>query len=435
MSGRERRSIWRHWLLGAVTSVVLIRNLLIWTAFTALCALTVVACEEALPNPQEKVVAQGPPLLSISGVREAEGNSGTIDAVFTVKLNLASTQVVTVDYATSDGTAEAGFDYTAANGTLTIEAGATVDTITVGIIGDTAVEQNETFTVTLRNALNAVLWGHVAATGVITDNDEASLTITDTHVSEGNRGSTDAVFTVTLNPASTQQVTVDYATSDGTAEAGFDYIAANGTLTIDAGATLDTITVGIIGDTAVEQNETFTVTLEQPIGALIERAKATGTVANDDVPFGPIDAPPEWIHGTWRQGSIASNNPFIFVFSSTDVTVNDTLGARSHFAATGRVWDQMGDGDSYHFKWSGCHTWHTVFDDRCGEYHFVLEYYEDGRAGGSYHDPVDRFLGYGPTLLLIWRDDPKKEGHVDTAGRPNSPSVTMYSVGADRDSY
>ena len=411
MLGPERRSIWRYWQLVEATPVVLSRNLLIWTAVVALCALTVVACEEAIPGPQER---QEPHVLSITGVTEVEGNSNTIDAVFTVTLNPASTQAVAVDYATSDGTAEAGSDYIAASGTLTIEAGATLNTITVGIIGDTAVERNETFTVTLRNPLNAVLsrLGHAVATGVITDNDESSLTIADTYVSEGNSGTTDVVFTVTLNPASTQTVTVDYATSDGTAEAGSDYIAASGTLTIEAGTTLNTITVAMIGDTVVEQDETFTVTLKQPSDAVIERAKATGTIANDDVPFGPVAAPPEWIRGTWRQGSVASDNPFTFVFTSTQVTVSDTLGARDHPFATGRVWDQMGDGDSYHFKWSGCHTWHTAFGDRCGEYHFVLEdanlilagEHGDGYASGSYHDPASRLLGEAPSFLYIIRE-------------------------------
>ena len=201
----------------------------------------------------------------------------------------------------------------------------------------------------------------------------------------------------------------DYATSNGTAEAGSDYIAASGTLTIKAGATLNTITVVILGDTDVEQNETFTVTLNQPVVAVIERAKATGTIANDDIPFGPVDEPPEWIRGTWRQVTVASDNPFTFVFTSEQITVSDALGARVHPAATGSVWDQMGDGDSYHFKWSGCHTWHTAFADRCGEYHFVLEddtlgsAAGDGFASGSYHDPVSRLLGEGPSYLYIGR--------------------------------
>ena len=138
----------------AATSGAVSLNLFTWTAVVALCALTIVACEEALPGPQKE---QGPPVLSIVGVREVEGSSDTIDAVFTVTLNPASTQAVTVDYATSDGTAEAGSDYIATSGTLTIKAGATLNTITIAIIGDTAVEQNETFTVTLRNPLNRAI--------------------------------------------------------------------------------------------------------------------------------------------------------------------------------------------------------------------------------------------------------------------------------------
>ena len=89
---------------------------------------------------------------------------------FLVRLSAESSQAVTVDYATASGTAKAGDDYEATIGALTFPAGTTEQTIRVPIIDDNVVEEEETFTIVLRNS-NATI-GDGEATGVITDNDE-----------------------------------------------------------------------------------------------------------------------------------------------------------------------------------------------------------------------------------------------------------------------
>ncbi|WP_319428522.1 Calx-beta domain-containing protein [Mycobacterium sp. RTGN5] len=114
-----------------------------------------------------------------------------------------------------------------------------------------------------------------------------SLSIADTTVAEGNSGTSNATFTVTLSKPSTTPVTVNYSTSSGTATAGNDFTATTGTLTFAAGATSQTITVKVTGDTAIEPNETFTVALVSPAGATITRATATATITNDDVTTTP----------------------------------------------------------------------------------------------------------------------------------------------------
>jgi hypothetical protein len=91
-----------------------------------------------------------------------------------------------------------------------------------------------------------------------------------------------AAFTVTLSPASTQTVTVNYATANGTASAGSDYLAASGTLTFAPGVTARPISVTVNGDTTVEPNETFAVTLSGSANAVIGAATSTGTITNDD---------------------------------------------------------------------------------------------------------------------------------------------------------
>ena len=115
------------------------------------------------------------PSLSIEPLTVDEGD-GT--ATFTVTLSVPSAEQVTVDYATGDGTATAGADYTAANGTLTFAPGETSKSIVVTIAGDTVDEDDETLSVTLGNAVNASI-GQAVAAGTIVDDDEAAAAITD----------------------------------------------------------------------------------------------------------------------------------------------------------------------------------------------------------------------------------------------------------------
>ena len=111
-----------------------------------------------------------PPSLGVDDVTVTEGGSGTVNATFTVRLSTASGRTVTVDWATSDGTATAGSDYTAGSGTLTFAAGETYKTFDVAVTGDTVDEADETYTVTLSNASNASI-ADATGTGTITDDD------------------------------------------------------------------------------------------------------------------------------------------------------------------------------------------------------------------------------------------------------------------------
>jgi len=112
---------------------------------------------------------------------------------------------------------------------------------------------------------------------------EIPTNIADFEAAEGDSGETTFTFTVTLDQAPSQQVTVDFATSDGTATAGEDYEAASGTLTFEQGETEQTIEVTVLGDTNNESNETFNIELSNPTGNLtLEDGTATGTIENDD---------------------------------------------------------------------------------------------------------------------------------------------------------
>jgi photosystem II stability/assembly factor-like uncharacterized protein len=109
-----------------------------------------------------------------------------------------------------------------------------------------------------------------------------SLSINDVSVPEGNAGTAAATFGVTLSTASPLTVTVAYATANGTATAGSDYVAASGTLTFPPGATTRSIPVTVNGDTLVEPNETFFVNLSAATNATIADAQGVGTINNDD---------------------------------------------------------------------------------------------------------------------------------------------------------
>jgi uncharacterized repeat protein (TIGR01451 family) len=110
------------------------------------------------------------------------------------------------------------------------------------------------------------------------------LSISDCIVLERNTGTTNAVFNVTLNSAAALAVTVNYATADGTAVAGSDYIATNGTLAFAPGETNKTILVAVRGDTLGEADETFFVNLTSPLNATLVDSQGVGTILNDDVP-------------------------------------------------------------------------------------------------------------------------------------------------------
>ncbi|HVK13537.1 MAG TPA: FG-GAP-like repeat-containing protein [Gemmataceae bacterium] len=223
-----------------------------------------------------------PPAIRIGDVTITEGNTGTRTATFTVTRTGDTNQTATVAYATSDGTATAGSDYHAANGTLTFAPGETSKTITVLVNSDRLSEPTETFSVNLSSPTNAVITDGQAI-GTIFD-DEPRISISHMSKVEGNAGQTTLfTFTVRLWAAYDQAVTVNYSTTNGTATGGEDYTAASGTLTFAPGETSKTITINVKGDRKREANETFFVDLfGVSSNATILDPQGIGTILNDD---------------------------------------------------------------------------------------------------------------------------------------------------------
>ena len=216
------------------------------------------------------------PALTIADANATEGDG---QITFTVRLNVASSLAVTVDWATADDTATQGADYAETTGTLTFDALETEQTITVPLLDDALDENDETFTVALTNAANATL-DDAEATGTIADNDDTpALTIADAEAAEGDG---EITFTVTLGAASSLEVTVDWTTADGTAMADADYVAADGRLTFAPGQTEATIAVAVFNDALDEGDETLTIALSDPTNATMADGTATGTITDDD---------------------------------------------------------------------------------------------------------------------------------------------------------
>jgi probable HAF family extracellular repeat protein len=112
--------------------------------------------------------------------------------------------------------------------------------------------------------------------------DKPSISIGDVTVVEGNTGTKPATFTLSLSAASTEPVTVAFATANGTATADSDYLNASGTVTFAPGETTKTIPIGVKGDKKRETSESFFIDLTAADNALILDGQALGTILNDD---------------------------------------------------------------------------------------------------------------------------------------------------------
>ena len=201
---------------------------------------------------------------------------------------------MSVSYATSNGTAVAGTDYTAASGTLSWAAGdSTAKTISVTVIDEQLTSGSKTFGVTLSAPTGGATLGTPStATVTIADNDVVPGTI---QLSASSYSTSESAGTVTLSVSrtggSSGAVSVSYATSNGTAVAGTDYTASSGTLSWAAGdSTAKTISVPVTDEQLTSGSKTFGVTLSAPTGGatLGTTSTATVTITNNDVVPGTL---------------------------------------------------------------------------------------------------------------------------------------------------
>ncbi|BCM90763.1 hypothetical protein IAD21_02623 [Abditibacteriota bacterium] len=233
-------------------------------------------------------------------VTEGDNGGGPATA-FTVQLSAASPQVVTVRYTLSPGSAltdaTLGRDYTPispsqSSGILTFPAGTTTQQVGIKIIGDNIKEQNELITLTLSAPNGGSLPANPTGTITILDDDATPViniaAQTPSAIEGSNGGVTNFVFRVTLDRASSQDITVNFTVNDGTAVAGppptGDFtVPGNSPLTFPAGTIgPQNIIVPVSRDNLNEDDETFSVSLSGPTNARIGTGSATATIRNDD---------------------------------------------------------------------------------------------------------------------------------------------------------
>lgn len=211
-----------------------------------------------------------------------EGNAGTQFLQITFTRPVGSNFTVTGDYKTVDGTATiADNDYVGAAGSFVIPAGQTSSApVAIGIVGDTKVEANETFTMEISNVQGGTIGEPGPYTFTIINDDIPVVRVADARVTEGNAGTTALTFNVTLTQPADVAVQASYFTTNGTATAGEDYQGAQSSVTFEPGQVARTVTINVIGDTVVEPNETLLLTVTPPGGTPVT---GTGTIDNDDV--------------------------------------------------------------------------------------------------------------------------------------------------------
>ena len=228
---------------------------------------------EAYPEPQ----------VTVDDVSVIKPTSGQIQASFTVGLSAPSSLSTTVTYATSDITATAGTDFISSSGSITFVPGETTKIVPVTILGNSTPTGNLTFGFNLTSALNATI-SLTQAIGTIQDvNPAVGLSVADTSVQVAGPNTTQAVFTVTLQPAQLGQVvTVQYTTIDGTAVANRDYLPSQGILTFMPGVSSLTIPVTVLGATSPQPNSNFYLSLSNanPAGTTISISQASATIIN-----------------------------------------------------------------------------------------------------------------------------------------------------------
>ena len=219
------------------------------------------------------------------------------------------------------------------------------------------------------------------ATIAITNNDDKpGITIAPASALEGDSGSADMTFTVTLAKAVTEAVTVNYATSDGTAIAGQDYTAvSNGSVTIAAGNTTAEFTVSMTGDETDELNETFKVTISLPSDTTAAAitggatAAAAGTILDDD---------PAVVTVAPKKSPVTEGEEVVFVLTRTGVTDEELyMLVNLEGPARGRHMIAKFDADAVTTELSVA-TENNDLVDYPSERDYTLHLYGDGYFGG-----------------------------------------------------
>jgi Ca2+-binding RTX toxin-like protein len=226
--------------------------------------------------------------LQVASPTLVEGPAGTRQMVFEVSLSRPAPAAITLAYATADGTARAGQDYTAASGNVTFAAGQTTAFVTVDILGDAVSEATEEFSLVLTPtaAIGNGITGAVGTGTILNDDAPGNLPTLSVRRAATEEGWDYLRFVVTLSEPSATGVTVDYRGLAGTAETPGDFIATTRTLTFAPGETSATILLTDGIDSTAETDESMFLELSNPVGAELSGGvpvlRRIGWIRDDD---------------------------------------------------------------------------------------------------------------------------------------------------------
>ncbi|SOD22098.1 Calx-beta domain-containing protein [Nitrosomonas ureae] len=280
----------------------------------------------------------GTPVVSLNDFTVDEA---TKEATFIIALDRPSTSVVSMNYATQSGTAVAGSDFIAKNGSLVFAPGETFKTVKVTLTNDNAFEASEAFNLSLSALTNATTLDAIG-TAIIAENDAApvsnsKISVDDIFVDESQ---TYADFVVRLDAPNTGAVIVNYDTVAGTAgsNAERDYSSAGGYLTFAPGEMVKTIRVTLLNNTIAEVTENFYLRLPSAsVNATIADAIGMATIIDNDAPSGtPVVSLNDFtVDEATKEATfvIALDRPSTSVVSMNYATQNGTAVAGSDFIA------------------------------------------------------------------------------------------------------
>ncbi|WP_187428407.1 hypothetical protein ROLI_038740 [Roseobacter fucihabitans] len=266
-----------------------------------------------------------------------EGDSGTKQAVFEIRLSNPSGEEIVFDFTTVEGTATSNADFRGLSGQVTFAAGQTVASVVVDVFGDTSSERMESFQLVLTTASPEIEGGQtgVAATATLLDDDTAlgfapEISLTAGDIVEGSSNNdTFLVFTVALSEASTSPVSFSYAALSGTAVVSDDFDVNASTFTIPAGTTTGQIFVRTVADNTPEEDETVVLELSNPTGAVFAGGgatlSATGTILDDDTPAPVLGTP----RVTVADASAPEGGVMTFTLTRIGSTAEATTGSFS----------------------------------------------------------------------------------------------------------
>jgi len=251
------------------------------------------------------------PTITLAVSPSTVTEDGTTNLVYTFTRTGPTTSTLTVKYFIN-GTADAT-DYTGATPgtgkTITFAANSATATLTIDPTADTTIENNETVALTLATGTGYTIGTTTAVTGTITNDDLPSINLSPNGqtVVEGLTSPQNLSYTVSLSGSSTQTITVQYSTANGTALAGSDYTATSGTLTFTPGVTSQTISIPILNDSVNEANETFTLKLTSPTNAILGGTATVTTTITDTLSASTTTTLPANVENLTLTGSSVIN--------------------------------------------------------------------------------------------------------------------------------